>query len=236
AREGKRHTAWIDGDERYEADLERSVRGLITDPDAVALIERVLAVVGPAGRWTSLAQTLLKLTSPGVPDVYQGTELWDLSLVDPDNRRPVDLERRRQLLGELTAERPHPVDLLGRVDEGLPKLWVTARALQRRRDRPASFGPDGTYTPRYATGARADHVVAFTRGDDVAVVAPRQVISLGSEFETWDWHDTELELPPGRWRCVLSDQVVDGGGGPVAVADVLAAFPVALLVRDGSGS
>ncbi|MEX0834928.1 MAG: hypothetical protein WD010_02475, partial [Nitriliruptor sp.] len=94
AREGKRHTAWIDGDERYEADLERAVRGLVADPDAVALIERVLTVVGAAGRWTSLAQTLLKLTSPGVPDVYQGTELWDLSLVDPDNRRPVDLERR----------------------------------------------------------------------------------------------------------------------------------------------
>ncbi|MEX1178873.1 MAG: malto-oligosyltrehalose synthase [Nitriliruptor sp.] len=234
AREGKRHTAWIDGDERYEADLERATRGLLADPDAVALVEAMVDVIGPAGRWTSLAQTLLKLTSPGVPDVYQGTELWDLSLVDPDNRRPVDLERRQQLLGEMLADPPHPVELLGRTAEGLPKLWVTARALQLRRDRPADLGPGGRYTALPASGARADHVVAFTRGDDVAVVVPVRVLALGARFESWAWGETTIALPPGRWRCVLSGHVVDSHGA-MPVGDVLAAFPVALLVRDGEG-
>jgi (1->4)-alpha-D-glucan 1-alpha-D-glucosylmutase len=232
AREGKRHTAWIDGDERYEADLDRAVRGLVADADVHALIDRVLGTVRPAARWTSLAQTLLKLTVPGVPDIYQGTELWDLSLVDPDNRRPVDLVRRHQQLGELTAASPHPVDLLGSADEGTPKLWVTARALRLRRELPDAFGPDGSYTPVHAGGERDQHVVAFLRGDAVLTVAPRLLVSLGDAFETWDWRDTTVEVPPGRWRCVLTGHVVDGGD-EVAVGDILAAFPVALLVRDG---
>jgi (1->4)-alpha-D-glucan 1-alpha-D-glucosylmutase len=231
AREGKRHTAWIDGDDRYEADLEDAIRGLLDDADAVALIERVLDAVQRAGRWTSLSQTLLKLTSPGVPDIYQGTELWDLSLVDPDNRRPVDLDRRHQMLGELTAEAPHPVDLLGRTDEGVPKLWVTARALRLRQERPGALGPAGSYTPVTATGVRDQHVVAYLRGDEVLTVVPRLVVGLGSTFETWDWGDTTLPVPPGRWRCVLTEHVVDGGSD-VPVGEVLAAFPVALLARD----
>jgi (1->4)-alpha-D-glucan 1-alpha-D-glucosylmutase len=234
AREGKRHTAWIDGDDRYEADLEDAVRALLDDDDATALLERVLDVVRPAGRWTALAQTLLKLTSPGVPDLYQGTELWDLSLVDPDNRRPVDLGRRHQLLGELIAEAPHPIDLLGRTDAGIPKLWVTAGALQLRRDRPDAFGPAGTYTPVLTRGDRDQHVVAYLRSDEVLTVAPRQVVALGDAFETWDWRDTTLPVPAGRWRCVLTGHVVEGGTD-VAVADVLAAFPVALLARDPEG-
>jgi (1->4)-alpha-D-glucan 1-alpha-D-glucosylmutase len=232
AREGKTHTHWIDGDERYEADLEAATRGLLDDDDARALITRLLEVVRPAGRLTSLSQTLLKLTSPGIPDVYQGTELWDLSLVDPDNRRPVDLDQRRRLLGDLGPDEPHPVDLLGRSDEGLPKLWVTATALRLRRERPEVFGRGSSYTPLLASGQRQDHVVAFVRGGEVLTVAPRLVIGLGGAFTDWEWGDTELPVPGGRWRCALSGHVVDGGGD-VRLADLLAAFPVALLTRDG---
>lgn len=234
AREGKHHTDWIDGDPRYEADLEGAVRGLIADADARALVDRLLQVVRPAGRLTSLSQTVLKLTSPGVPDVYQGTELWDLSLVDPDNRRPVDLDERRRLLGDLGGDGPaHPVDLLGRVDEGLPKLWVTAAALRLRRRRPELFGRDGSYEPLLAVGDRQDHVVAYVRGGEVLTVAPRLVVRLGGAFADWDWGDTRLELPAGRWRCVLTDHVVDGDR-EVGLADLLAAFPVALLTREES--
>jgi (1->4)-alpha-D-glucan 1-alpha-D-glucosylmutase len=209
------------------------VRGLLADADARALVERLLQVVGPAGRLTSLSQTLLKLTSPGVPDVYQGTELWDLSLVDPDNRRPVDLDERRRLLGDLGSGPAHPVDLLGRTSEGLPKLWVTASALRLRRERPDAFGPQASYEPLLAVGERQDHVVAFTRGGSVLTIAPRLVARLGGTFTDWEWGDTRLGLPAGRWRCVLSDHVVDGGG-EVALADLLAAFPVALLTREES--
>jgi (1->4)-alpha-D-glucan 1-alpha-D-glucosylmutase len=232
AREGKRHTDWIDGDPRYEADLEAAVRGLLADADARALILRLLEVVGPAGRLTSLSQTLLKLTSPGVPDVYQGTELWDLSLVDPDNRRPVDLGLRRRLLKELGPDAPHPVELLARMDEAVPKLWLTAAALRLRRELPEAFGPDASYLPLLAAGDRQDHVVAFGRGERVLTVAPRLVVGLGGAFVDWDWGDTRLPVPPGRWRCQLSGHVVDGGG-EVALDDLLAAFPVALLTRDG---
>jgi (1->4)-alpha-D-glucan 1-alpha-D-glucosylmutase len=230
AREGKQHTAWIDGDARYEAVLERAVRGLLADADARALIERLLQVTRPAGRLTSLSQTLLKLTSPGVPDVYQGTELWDLSLVDPDNRRPVDLEERHQLLDDLGGGPAHPVDVLGRVDEGLPKLWVTAATLRLRRERPEAFGPSASYDPLLAVGDRQDHVVAFLRGGQVLTVAPRLIVRLGGAFTDWEWHDTRLRIPTGRWRCVLSGHVVDGG--EIALADLLAAFPVGLFVRE----
>jgi (1->4)-alpha-D-glucan 1-alpha-D-glucosylmutase len=229
AREGKEHTDWLDEDPAYEADLEAFVRGLLGDEAFVASLEQLLGQILEAGRLTALSQALLKLTSPGVPDIYQGCELWDLSLVDPDNRRPVDLERRRELLHELEDD-AHPVDVLAGIDEGVPKLWLTNRALRLRRQRPQAFGRDASYEALYATGERAAHLVAFARGGEVVTVAPRLVVGLGGPFVDWEWGDTALTLPPGRWRCVLSGQVADGGT-PTPLRELLAAFPVGLLVR-----
>lgn len=233
AREGKRETHWLAPDAAYEADLEAFVRGLLADGAFVSSLERVVAELLEPGRLTSLSQTLLKLTSPGVPDVYQGSELWHLALVDPDNRRPVDADTRREVLAEARAA-PHPVDLLAGMDRGVPKLWVTHRALAVRADQPHAFGPEATYTPLHATGERADHVVAFLRGslgnDEVLTVAPRLVAGLGGRFAAWTWGDTMLEIPEGRWTCALSGNVVDGGAVPLE--QLLAAFPVALLVRE----
>jgi (1->4)-alpha-D-glucan 1-alpha-D-glucosylmutase len=231
AREGKQETDWLDEDPVYEADLDAFVRGLLGDRAFTASLEQLLEQVREPGRLTALSQTLLKLTCPGVPDVYQGCELWDLSLVDPDNRRPVDLDRRHQLLRELEPD-AHPVDLLAGMDEGVPKLWLTHRALQLRRERPAAFGPDATYLPLHADGARGHHVVAFVRGGEVATIAPRLVVGLGGGFVDWEWDDTTLELPPGRWRCVLSGQVAEGGPEGVPLRELLAAFPVGLLARE----
>ena len=230
AREGKQYTDWIDGDERYEADLAAYVRAVLADTEAVTALETLLDRLRPAGWLTSLSQTLLKLTSPGVPDGYQGCELWDLSLVDPDNRRPVDFDARSELLKELQAD-AHPVELLGRMQVGASKLWVTHRALRLRRRLPDVFGPDGHDLPLHAEGIRADHVVAFVRGGRVATVAPRLVLGLGGRFEDWDWRGTAIELPAGTWRCELTGQVVPGGRS-VGLAEVLTAFPVALLVRE----
>jgi (1->4)-alpha-D-glucan 1-alpha-D-glucosylmutase len=169
---------------------------------------------------SSLAQTLLKLTSPGVPDLYQGSELWDLSLVDPDNRRPVDFALRRRLLEQ--AEQISPAEAWQKeADSGLPKLVLTQRALHLRRRRPEAFRA-GSYEPLAPEGAKADHAVAFVRGGAVVAVAPRLVLGLGG-----DWGDTTLSLPPGTWTDVL-----DGARtftGEVALADLLAPFPVALL-------
>jgi (1->4)-alpha-D-glucan 1-alpha-D-glucosylmutase len=193
----------------------------MADLDFTVDVEAFVSPLISAGRINSLAQTLLKLTAPGVPDIYQGTELWDLSLVDPDNRRPVDYALRRRLLTEL--DRLTPKEIMARSDEGLPKLWLIRQTLQLRRLRAALFGPDGTYRPLTAIGARPGHVVAFARGDGAVVVVPRLVMRLED-----NWMNTSLELPAGRWRNELTGDVLQD---VVPVAGLLAQFPVALLAR-----
>jgi (1->4)-alpha-D-glucan 1-alpha-D-glucosylmutase len=173
------------------------------------------------GRINSLSQVLLKVTAPGIPDIYQGTEIWDLSLVDPDNRRPVDYGLRRSLLAEavrLPADR-----VWARADEGLPKLFLTHRALQLRAERPHAFGGSATYEPLKARGPKEKHVVAFTRSDEVIAVAPRLVMTLGG-----DWADTFLPLPQGVWRDVLGGRRFSGSA---QLSELTHDFPVALLAR-----
>jgi (1->4)-alpha-D-glucan 1-alpha-D-glucosylmutase len=224
SREAKAHTSWTHADEAYEGALKSFVSRILEDPEFLAdLIGFVEPLIGQ-GRVNSLSQVLLKLTAPGVPDIYQGNELWDMSLVDPDNRRPVDYALRRKLLDDL-AGRPTPEELIRRSEEGLPKLWVTRQALHLRRSRPEWFGPDGGYFPIPAEGTMADHVVAFRRGDGCVAAAPRLPIKLGG-----DWRDTTLELPEGRWKNELTGDEVRGGRAMVGA--LLAKFPVALLSRD----
>jgi len=223
AREAKTHTSWLDPDPAYEAALAGFVGSLLADPgfeeELRAFVE---PLVGP-GRVSSLAATLIRLTAPGVPDVYQGTELWDLSLVDPDNRRPVDFALRRRLLAELDGLPPGTA--MARADEGLPKLLVVARALKLRARRPEAFGEAATYEPLAVGGAHAGRVVAFARSGQTVTVVPRLVMGLGD-----GWGDTWVDLPAGRWRDALGGAAV-GEGGRRALADLLAAFPVALLER-----
>ncbi len=237
AREAKVRTAWTAIDEAYEAALDRVARTLARDPDRLEGFEGILRHVVAAGRTNSLAQVLIKLTAPGVPDVYQGTELWDLSLVDPDNRRSVDFERRAGILAELEAGLPTST-ILARTDEGLPKMWLVHRALRLRRARPEVFDGRGAYRPIGARGARADHVVAYGRGEDVVVVVPRLPLRLAGGRPRADlritpsrWGDTTIEVPAGRWRDELTDRAHDGG--ELALGDLLADFPVALLLRTG---
>ncbi len=229
AREEKRDTSWLDPDDAYEADLDAYARALVEHPPFRDRLERLLAVVRPAGRVVSLAQALLRLTVPGVPDTYQGCELWDLSLVDPDNRRPVDWDRRAALLDEL-EDRPDTGVLAASLhdphDDGRSKLWVVRQALHLRRTHDLVTAD---YTPLQADGARDDHVVAFLRGQDVAVVVPRLTVRLG-EVGEWDWADTTLPLPHGTWTDRVSGRSHEGGRTPLG--DVLGSFPVALLVRD----
>ncbi len=222
SREAKVHTSWTSPVPEYDTALRVFVEAVLGDEEFLADLESFVKPLVTPGRVNSLAQTLVKLTSPGVPDTYQGTELWDLSLVDPDNRRPVDFGRRRALLGEM--EQMTAQEVMDGAEEGLPKMLVTARALRLRRRRPELFGAAGAYEPVAAAGARAHHVVAFTRGGSAATVVPRLVVGLGREPV---WGDTSVALADRPWRNVLTGE--DVAGGQVEMAKLLASFPVALL-------
>jgi (1->4)-alpha-D-glucan 1-alpha-D-glucosylmutase len=221
SREAKQHTSWIDPNVAYDEALAGFVRAVLADEAFTADLAAFTEPLVGAGRQTSLAMMLLKLTSPGVPDIYQGTEVWDLSLVDPDNRRPVDYEERRRVLDEVRDA--GAADVLGWAEEGAPKLWLTQRALDVRRRLPECFDA-APYLPLAAAGGRAEHVVAYVRGDRVAVIVPRLVVGLRD-----GWGDTTVELPEGRWVDELGGSTA--GGGPVHLGSLLSGFPVALLVR-----
>ncbi|GAC1591278.1 MAG: malto-oligosyltrehalose synthase [Acidimicrobiales bacterium] len=235
SREAKVHTSWTDADEDYDSALEAWIRGSLGDAAFLDALATFVAGLITPGRTNSLAQTLLKLTSPGIPDLYQGTELWDLSLVDPDNRRPVDYAARARLLAEIETGSVGPADAIARAAEGWPKLLVIREALALRHRRPACFGPTAGYTPVVSTGARAAHVVTFGRGpagssSEVVTVVPRLVMGLEA---AGGWGETVVAVPPGSWRDVLGGaeyEITDAG---VLVRRLLEAFPVALLEREG---
>lgn len=233
AREGKDVTDWLTPNLAYEAALRRYAEALTADPTLVAAIEEAVAAIDPLGAVTSLAMTLMKLTAPGVPDTYQGTEVWNRSLVDPDNRRPVDHDRLAALATDL-ADRPPSAelaaDLLATLPDGRAKLWVLRQALRLRRQRPDLLGPGASYTPLAATGRDARKVWACVRGGGVVAVAPCRVGQLAGPVDALDLGDTELQLPDGRYHDVIAGRRLDGGGHRVSA--LLTGFPVALYVKE----
>ena len=222
AKEAKEHTSWIAPDQAYDAALASFVEAVLDDPAFTAEVEDFVGPLVEPGRIVSLAQMLLKITSPGLPDFYQGSEVWDLSLVDPDNRRPVDYAARRQLLAEVNAMSAG--EAWARADTGAPKMFLIRRALEALARFPQPFGDDG-YIPFTADGARADNVVAYMRGSTVIVIVPRLVMSLGGR-----WDDTSIKLPSGRWADAFTHLAVQKRA---ILRDVLGHFPVAMLVKDG---
>ena len=223
-REAKQQTSWTQPNKDYESALREFIDSLMGSEEFITALEGFVSRVVDAGRINSLAQTLIKLTAPGVPDTYQGGELWDLRLVDPDNRGPVDFEARRALLTELETGRTIE-DIVQRADSGLPKLWVIYRALALRTAHREWFGPEATYLPLVASGSKKDHIVAYVRGDNVATVVPRWNLRLGR-----GWGATSVTLPIGLWRNVLTGDVVEGGR--VQVQILLKRFAVGLFTGE----
>ncbi len=254
--EAKVHSSWLNPDPDYDNAVQDFV-GRILDPrQAGPFLKDFRAFqkrISHYGMFNSLSQTLLKITAPGVPDTYQGTELWDFSLVDPDNRRPVDYERRRRLLAELQTRaakvgedlRPLAAELLTAKEDGRIKLYVTYRALHARRDRPGLFAT-GEYLRLEAEGPRAEHAFGFLRHRDAdwaAVVVPRLLTRLAPDVQQPPlgrgvWQDTRLVLPEGaprlRWRHIFTGQTITpeehDGRLTLPLAEVFGAFPVALLL------
>jgi (1->4)-alpha-D-glucan 1-alpha-D-glucosylmutase len=222
SREAKAHTSWTDPNPIYDDALRAFIEGIMNHSEFTESLENFVRPLIEPGRINSLAQTLIKLTAPGIPDFYQGTELWDLSLVDPDNRRPIDYQLRRRMLAEIKCLSPEQV--WSRADEGLPKLWVIRQTLKARHERQL-FQPQDSYRAVTSSGAKRGHVVAFARNERAVTVVPRLPLKLAG-----DWSDTAIEIPNGRWRNYFTGEKSDGGVAPVA--KLLTRFPVALLLRE----
>ena len=215
-REAGDRTSWTEPDQAYEDAVHALVDAAYDDGSVRSVLDRAADRLAAPGWSNALAAKLLCLTVPGVPDVYQGSELWEQSLVDPDNRRPVDFARRSTLL----AEGSKPAQPLHLDDDGRAKLHVVRTALRLRRERPDLFV---RYDAVGASGSAARHVLAFDRGGAIAVVT-RLPLGLAG---TGGWGDTRLELPAGGWRDLMTDRPADP-----EVGSLLDTLPVALLVRD----
>jgi (1->4)-alpha-D-glucan 1-alpha-D-glucosylmutase len=256
--EAKVHTSWVNPSPEYDRAVERFVSRVLdreSNPAFLADFQEFQRRVSRYGLLNSLSQTLLKLASPGVPDTYQGTELWDFSLVDPDNRRAVDYAHRGRLLGEIAARAAavgSPLNefahqLATEIEDGRAKLYVTWRALQARRDSPGLFSA-GEYRPAEVTGTRRDHLVGFVRrhnGRLAVAAAPRLMTPIVPHdgdlpLGVRAWEDTRLQLcgvePGRRLRNVFTGATVvadaSEGCASVAAAELFASFPVALLMNE----
>lgn len=211
-REAKVYTSWNPINKEYEKKVAAFARAVMNDKAFISDMEKFVQKLLLPGRLTSLSATLIKLTAPGIPDIYQGNELWDLSLVDPDNRRPVDFEERKTLLKEL--------------NEGEPKLFIIQKFLNFRKTNPETF-TTGTYEPLYATGNKENHIVAYMRNNSVITIVPRYIIQLNN-----NWDDTSLNIPEGHWINLFTDE--EFVGGLIKIKELLINFPVALLIKKRS--
>jgi (1->4)-alpha-D-glucan 1-alpha-D-glucosylmutase len=253
--EAKVHTSWATPHADYDAAAAEFVARILDESTSAEFLDDFRAFHARVAHWgiiNSLAQTLLRLTAPGVPDTYQGTELWDFSLVDPDNRRPVDYATRREALSALKAATadgeggtsPLIRDLIDSREDGRIKLYVTWLALEARRAHPELFSV-GEYLPVEVRGPRAEHVFAFVRrlGEQAAIVAiprlPASLIPSGTSLPLGPsiWGETTLQLPAeaglaGRkFRDVHTGAVISPeDDGRIPVAELFAEFPVALLI------
>jgi len=246
-REAKVHTAWLKPDTEYEDAYVSFAEKILTRSQANAFLKDIIPFcrrVSHYGMLNSLSQTLIKITSPGVPDFYQGTELWDLNLVDPDNRRPVDFQKRRSLLKEIRtrAEKNLPAlisDLLQNREDGRIKLWLVCMGLRARKEYAEVFR-SGNYVPLEVSGRYSDRIVAYGRnaGDRWGVtLVPRFLVTLVREEEdplgTDVWQDTRVPLQDGfprLWRNVLTGEVIHARDSLV-IGEVLRSLPVALLAN-----
>ena len=247
-REAKQNTSWINKNAEYETAVLSFVRALLNpDPnnrflnDFLPFQRRVARI----GMWNSLSQTLFKLTCPGVPDIYQGNELWDFSLVDPDNRRPVDYIHRQQVFESICGWSNFPdvssmASLLQTPEDGRVKLYLTWKTLCLRRQQPSLF-QEGEYLPLAVAGTKADHIVAFARksgATTLLVIAPRLVAGLLNNTDlppigSRIWKDTRVVLPAGdcrtRYRNMFTGRLLDSSA-EIRISEAFSEFPAALCL------
>jgi (1->4)-alpha-D-glucan 1-alpha-D-glucosylmutase len=248
-REAKENTSWINPNADYEKAVSAFVTKALTPGRKNRFLEDFLPFqryIARLGLWNSLSQTLLKLTVPGVPDFYQGSELWDFRLVDPDNRTAVDYDRRKMFLDDLKSSNEGPGlirQLLDNLTDARIKLYLTWKTLNLRQRYPSLF-EQGKYIPLEVVGEKAKHIFAFARKNadaTIIVVAPRLLANILSEEAATPiaravWGDTAVVLPQtisqGEYSSLFGGKAIELREGSVAVADVLSDFPVGLLVNE----
>ena len=240
-KEAKVNTSWIQPNEQWDTATKEFIARILEPGAKNKFIPAFLPVaeeIARLGAINSLAQVVLKMTAPGVPDIYQGNETWDYSLVDPDNRRPVDYAKRREMLAGLTNANPE--ELLASWPDGRIKLFATTRLLRFRREHPALF-LHGSYTALRATGALADSCVAFAReheGKWIVVVAPRLSSRIGFPATGERWQDTALELPEAATRAgareLFTGRELHADGNALRVSEALAVLPFAVYAAPAS--
>jgi maltooligosyltrehalose synthase len=238
-REAKLHTDWADPDQAYEAAARRFLFSLLVEnalPDLLTDIFAFIQSIAAAGAVNGLAQIVLKLTAPGVPDFYQGTDYWDFSLVDPDNRRPVDFEQRRKSLSAMA-----PTDALVHWRDGRIKQTIIARLLAARRALPELFAR-GDYRPVHVEGPKAKHVIAFLRthgSNHLLVVVPRLPLALMAgigtlQLDPSSWKGTSIDLPRDiSWSDVMEEKTATGDGN-IALQKLFGRFPVTIFSTNWS--
>ncbi len=248
-REAKVHTAWLHPDTDYEDGFVAFTKAILKPGGNNAFLQSLKefqAKIADYGIYNALSQTLLKITAAGVPDIYQGNEMWDFSLVDPDNRRPVDYGYRQHMLNEIKRDwEDDPVKLLGNMltyrQDGRLKLFVVHRGLMARQRFTDVFN-QGSYVPLFAKGPYEDNLIVFAReweGKTVVAIAPRfftDIVDPGDYPIGNVWKDTTLTLPGNsQWRNWFSNQTIDGSD-PVELQQLLQHFPLALLVSKSEPS
>jgi (1->4)-alpha-D-glucan 1-alpha-D-glucosylmutase len=260
-KEAKVHTSWINPNDAYDLAVQNFVAMVLGDPETGRFAKSFQAMhrkVANYGYLNSLAQVMLKLTSPGVPDIYQGNEVWDFSLVDPDNRRPVDYQYRSSLLQNLKQRLessrdliPLMRELLNSMPDGRVKLYLTCQVLNFRRAHPTLFA-HGAYFPLETFGQKNDHVTAFARiweNDAILVAVPRLMVKLtggnqGLPLGREVWADTWITLSDflaseQSYHNILTGEVLaverhGGGGVGLPLSAIFRSFPVALMKRVGA--
>ena len=248
-REAKLRTTWTDPDAEFEAALQADIAALldpVRSPRFLDDLEQFVQRIARPGLWNALSRTVLHLASPGVPDLYQGDELWNFALVDPDNRRPVDFERRRRLLdevergagGDAAGREGFLADLMRSPEDGRLKLHVIRSALAARGTRSEPFR-SRAYQPLEGTGRAASRLVAFGRGEGterLVAVVPRYLARIDAPPTAPAlWAGTSVPLPAGwptRWSCALSGRTVTAQSGALALVDLFAVLPAALLIAE----
>jgi (1->4)-alpha-D-glucan 1-alpha-D-glucosylmutase len=247
-REAKIHSSWMDVDAEYETALVSFVQKILHPIEGAPFLEKFLPFfkkVAFYGIWNTLSQTLLKITAPGVPDFYQGTELFDFHLVDPDNRRPVDFEKRKRYLAEIlnnfSSDPLHLIkELLANRRDGRIKLFLIERVLRNRNAHAALF-QHGSYVPLAVSGRFKAHVIAFARTDKKhcsITVVPRLLTGLVKENQNplgnRIWRDTEIIFPEkttARWKNIFTEEIL-GPKASLKLGNILQHFPCALLFRE----